>query len=69
MATEIEMMTGYLARTEISHRLGVSSERVNQIWKSGQLPYLVTPLGRLSRVEDVERFIEERRSKAVNSAA
>lgn len=49
-----------LTRAQIARRLGISSERVHQLWSQGKLACIATPLGRLSTRDDVEAFARER---------
>ena len=52
-----------LSPSEAARLLGISSERVLQMAKSGQLPSFRTGLGHLIRPEDVAVEAEARRTK------
>lgn len=52
--------THYMTPAQVSHRLGLTTQRVRQLANTGVLPCVVTPLGRLFAVEDVERLAGER---------
>ena len=54
----------WLTPTEAGWLIGVSSERIRQLAKSGELPYFASPLGRLFRTADVEALIASREAAA-----
>lgn len=58
-------LTGYLGPAEAARRLGLTSQRVIQLAKSGQLASLTTPLGRIVEEAAVERMANARREEAV----
>ena len=45
----------------VARQLGLSGERVRQLLRTGALPYVQTPLGRLIEPADVARLAAERR--------
>jgi hypothetical protein len=49
-----------IPRSEIGRRLGLSAQRIDQLFRSGTLPYVQTALGRLAHPRDVERYHEQR---------
>jgi excisionase family DNA binding protein len=57
---EVEELERVLTTSQAARRLSVSSQRVQQFMASGKLPYVLTPLGRLVRVENVDRLAAER---------
>lgn len=61
MAT-VEVLEG-LSRAQAARRLGIASETISKYARSGRLPYIATPLGRVYKVEDVERLRLEREAR------
>jgi excisionase family DNA binding protein len=59
LATMPEMLTP----AQAARKLQVSGEYVRELANSGKLPCTRTPLGRLFRVEDIERFEAERTAR------
>jgi excisionase family DNA binding protein len=53
--------TEHLTVSQAARILGLSAERVRQLASTGRLASIVTPLGRLFAVADVERLVERRR--------
>jgi len=54
----------YLSPSEAGRRAGVSSARIIQLARAGQLPYIQTSLGRLLRPADVDEYARRRRAGA-----
>jgi excisionase family DNA binding protein len=50
----------WLSPQQAASRLGLSTDRVQQLADSGRLPCVRTALGRLLRASDVERLAAER---------
>ena len=58
-----ESEADYLTTSEVARMLRLSSERVRQLARNGQLPvYSHTKLGRLWTIETVEQFAASRRA-------
>jgi len=55
-----QAMTTYLTPSQAARRLGLSTERVRQLARSGVLHPELTPLGRLYRVDDIDGLVAER---------
>lgn len=60
--TTTEVLEG-LSRSQAAQRLGLSGETVTKFARTGVLPYIMTPYGRVYRVEDVERLRQEREAR------
>jgi excisionase family DNA binding protein len=58
-----------LTPTQAGLRLGLSAQRVVQLVKRGELAATLTPLGRLLREADVDRYAEARRAAQAGEAA
>jgi hypothetical protein len=59
-----------LTPVQVGKLLGVSTDRVRQIALAGELPSMMTPLGRLYWLQDVQELAlsrEERRQGARNA--
>jgi excisionase family DNA binding protein len=67
--TEVRVTEETLSPLQAARRLNLSRERVIQLANTGELKALWTPLGRLFRVEDVERLSAERNARAAERAA
>jgi excisionase family DNA binding protein len=61
-------MTGFLTPTQASHILAVSKQRIHRLIAEGRLPCLMTPLGRLIEVREVERLKRERKKTKAKAA-
>ena len=53
----------YLAPSEAGRRLGVSAQRVRQLIDAGRLSAVVTPLGRIVPLADVEAEARRRQER------
>jgi len=58
-------LKGFLTPTQVARALSLSGQRVHQLIAEGKLACLVTPLGRLFDVREVERLRREREQKKV----
>jgi len=63
----------WLTTSDVARLLGVSSDRVRQLARTGQLPYSQTPYGRLFDAAAVltahDRYQSERRSTGTRATA
>lgn len=62
MATIVEVLRS-LTRAEAARHVGIAPETISKLARSGRLAYISTPLGRVYKVEDIERLRIERESK------
>jgi excisionase family DNA binding protein len=61
-------LSEYLSRGEVARALRCSGEYVAALAKSGRLPSVATPNGRIYHRRDVERLAEARRAAAAGVA-
>lgn len=59
----------YLTPAQTAHVLGVTTPRVRQLVLEGTLPALMTPLGRLFDVQDVDALVRERAARRAEKEA
>lgn len=55
----------YLSPAQAARRLAISKAAVVRLSDLGRLPVTMTPIGRLYRIEDVDRLAERRAQQAV----
>jgi len=58
-----ELLAGYLTVAQAARQLGVSPDLVRLLMRSGRLPHVHTPYGRLISQADVERLAQERQAR------
>lgn len=61
--TAIAPLEGMLSVGQAARSLGVSSQYVDRLARSGRLAYCATPLGRLFSEAEIERIRREREAK------
>ena len=57
----------HLTPSQAARQLGVTTDRVRQLFAAGKLPYVQTPLGRLVDPEELEHFIKSRTNRSTGS--
>ncbi len=72
---QVTVMENVLSLGQAAACVGVSWQRIDQLCRTGELPYILTPVGRIFRREDVDELNRQRaerkarrRSKAATSA-
>lgn len=57
-----------LSLSEAAKKAGVSFQRIDQLYRQGRIRSVDTPLGRLYREGDVEKYMIERQARAKKRA-
>jgi hypothetical protein len=62
-------LEGFLTVSQSARALEITSERIRQLARAQKLDCLLTPLGRLIPMIEIERILSERKRRQAKSAA
>ena len=58
--SQVTVLEGVLSLGQAATLIGVSWQRIDQLCRTGELPYILTPIGRIFRQEDLDELKRQR---------